>query len=86
MSKNFDGAAWASDHGNTFQALVAQARRKVRPKVESSGTTVTSDPELDQSTDKVCLASKPIRNSVESDNSLHSVQSPGRVADLDVEG
>ena len=85
MSKNFDGASWASNHGNTFQALVAQARRNVRPKGESSGTIVTSDPVLNQSTDNVCLASKPIRNSVESDNSLHSVQSPGRVADLDVD-
>ena len=85
MSKNFDGASWASNHGNTFQALVAQARRNVRPKGESSGTIVTADPVLDQNTDNVCLASKPIRNSVESDNSLHSVQSPGRVADLDVD-
>ena len=39
MSKNFDGAAWASNHGNDYQFLIAQARRKVKPKVDFTSTT-----------------------------------------------
>lgn len=38
MSKNFDGAAWASNHGNDYQALIAQARRKANPKVASTSS------------------------------------------------
>lgn len=84
MNKNFDGAAWASNHGNNFQVLIAQARRKVNPKVESSSTSGTPDPVLDQSADNGYLATSPNRNSAESVDLLHDVQLLGNVADLDV--
>ena len=85
MSKDFDGAAWASNHGNNFQALIAQARRKVNPKVEStSSTKATPNPVLDQSIDNESLATSPNRSSAENiDQSLASQRS-GNLADLDV--
>lgn len=85
MSKDFDGAAWASNHGNNFQALIAQARRKVNPKVEStSSTKATPNPVLDQSIDNESLATSPNRSSAENiDQSLAS-QPSGNLADLDV--
>ncbi|KAL9063969.1 MAG: hypothetical protein Q9161_009176 [Pseudevernia consocians] len=97
MSKNFDGVAWASNHGNDFQALIAQARRKVNRKVEStSNPDDTPNPVLDQSTDKGCLATSPNRNSAESvrlkDQAhpkegvdlLHDIKSSENMADLNV--
>ena len=97
MSKNFDGVAWASNHGNDFQALIAQARRKVNRKVEStSNPDDNPNPVLDQSTDKGCLATSPNRNSAESvrlkDQAhpkesvdlLHDIKSSENMADLDV--
>ena len=52
MSKSFDGAAWASNHGNDYQTLIAQARRKVNPKVESSSSSKDNlNPVLDKNTD-----------------------------------
>lgn len=77
MSKNFDGAAWGSSHGNDFQALIAQARRKVISKVESiTSTNGTPDPVLDPSTDKAYLATSPILNSAKNVDLLHDIQSP----------
>lgn len=97
MGKNFDGAAWASNHGNTFQALIAQARRKVKPEVESMNSiNDTPDSELDQSTSNECVATSPDRNSAESVrsedhahpkdgvNPLQDIQQPRNTADLDV--
>ena len=85
MSKDFDGAAWATNHGNNFQTLIAQARRKVNPKVEhTSSTNETPDPVLDQRIDNEHLATSPNRNPAESIDQLHAIQSPGNLADLDV--
>ncbi|KAF6229353.1 hypothetical protein HO133_007469 [Letharia lupina] len=85
MSKTFDGAAWASNHGNNFQALIAQARRKVNAKVEStSSTNGAPNPVLDRRTDDGCLATSANRNSAESVDQLHDIQSPRNLADLDV--
>lgn len=97
MSKNFDGVAWASNHGNDFQALIAQARRKVNRKVEStSSTNDTPNPVLDQRTDNGCLATSLNRNSAEGVRQLdhahpkegvdllHNIKSSGNIADLDV--
>ena len=39
MSKDFDGAAWAIDHGNNFQTLITQARRKVKSKFKPTSTS-----------------------------------------------
>ena len=36
MRKDFDGAAWATSHGNDFQHLIAKARRKPPAKKEES--------------------------------------------------
>ena len=89
MSKNFDGAAWASNHGNNYQSLIAQARRKVRPKVESTSTTSDAlSPVLGQDTGGGCSITPPNRDPPESVRSknhtpteegvdiLHTVQSP----------
>ena len=37
MRKDFDGAAWATHHGNDFQQLIAQARRKPPAQREEHG-------------------------------------------------
>ena len=47
MRKDFDGAAWASSHGNDFQQLIAKARRKPpatkeRSDVDNEAETVRS--------------------------------------------
>ena len=97
MSKDFDGAAWASNHGNSFQSLVAQARRKGRPKVESISTTSdASSPVLNQSTGGGFLMTPPNRDQpagVRSKNHtptkegidvLHTMQSPETTADRNV--
>ena len=97
MGKNFDGAAWASNHCNNFQALIAQARRKVNPKVEyTSSANDTPGPVLDQSTGNEYMATSPNHNSAESVRSkdyahpkegvdlLHAIQSPANTADIDV--
>lgn len=64
MSRDFDGAAWASNHDNDFQALIAQARQKLKRKNEpTSSTNDSPDPVLDQSTDNGFLATSPNRNS-----------------------
>lgn len=88
MSKNFDGVAWASNHGNDFQALIAQARRKVSPNVEStSSTNEIPNLVLHQSIDNGYLATSPNQNSAESLRSkddahpkgvdlLHDIRSP----------
>lgn len=99
MSKNFDGAAWASNHGNNFQALIAQARRKVKPQIKSISTiSDTQSPVLDQSTGNECLTTRPNCDSAESVGSkdhthlkegsdfLHGIQSPEETADLDIGG
>ena len=36
MRKDFDGAAWASSHGNDFQQLIARARQKPKAKSEAN--------------------------------------------------
>ena len=60
MSKKFDGAAWASNHGNNFQALIAQARRKVKPRVESTSTNDDHlGPLLSQNTSNESLTRSP---------------------------
>ena len=89
MSKNFDGAAWASNHGNNYQSLIAQARRKVRPKVDSTSTTSDAlSPALDQDTRGGFLITPPNHDPPESVRSknhtpteesidiLHTMQSP----------
>lgn len=98
MSKNFDGAAWASNHGNNFQSLIAQARRKVRPKVESISTTSDAfSPVLNQSTGGGFLMTPPNRDQPEGVRSknhtpkegidvLHTMQSPETTADQNVGG
>lgn len=43
MRKDFDGAAWASSHGNEFQQLTAQARRKPPAKKEGSDVDNEAD-------------------------------------------
>ena len=97
MSKNFDGAAWASNHGNNYQKLIAQARSKVRPNVESTNTTSdASGPVSDQSTSGGFLITPPNRDlpesvhsknhtpTKESINILHTMQSPETTADRNV--
>ena len=46
MRKDFDGAAWASSHGNDFQQLIAKARRKPPAKegsdVDNEADTIRS--------------------------------------------
>ena len=97
MSKNFDGAAWASNHGNNYQSLIAQARRKVRPKVESTSTTSDAlSPVLGQDTGDGCSITPPNRDPPESVRSknqtpteegvdiLHTMQSPEITADRNV--
>ena len=97
MSKTFDGAAWASNHGTNFQALIAQARRKVNFKNEStSGIDDMADPVLDQSTDtgylKTSLDCDPAESVRSKDQThvkegiafLHDIQSPEYLADPDV--
>ena len=52
MSKNFDGAAWASHHGSNFRSLIAQARRKGNAKAEPANSPHDSPSAvLDRSTD-----------------------------------
>ena len=60
MDKEFDGAAWASKHGNDFLKLIAQAktRKKPPPKAdpaddEDPGTDPTAR-QVDNSTDDDC--------------------------------
>lgn len=61
MRKDFDGAAWAVNHGNEFQQLIARARQKPKSKseeqtgnsvgpnsTEESPRLTTLDPELPQ--------------------------------------
>ena len=97
MSKTFDGAAWASNHGTTFQALIAQARRKVTPKTEStSGINDMANPVLDQSIDsgylKASLDCDPAESVRTKDKVhfqegvafLHDIQSPEHLADTDL--
>ena len=94
MSKNFDGAAWASNHSDNFQALIGQARQKVNPKFEPTNSTHdTLDPELDQGNDKGSLSISPNYNSAESVRSkdlsrpeegvvlLHDIQSSEYIAE-----
>ena len=97
MSKTFDGAAWASNHDTNFQALIAQARRKVNLKIEStSGINEMPDPVDDESIDsgylKTSLDCDP-RESVHPNDQahlkegiafLHDTQSPEHLADPDV--
>ena len=67
MSKNFDGKAWASNHGNNFQSLIAQAQRKVRPKIESTSTKSDAlGPVLDQDNSGGFLITAPNRHPPES--------------------
>ncbi len=88
MSKNFDGAAWASNHGNNFQALIAQARRKVNPKVESTGSIKdTYDPGLDPN----CGAaeqgsSREQAHPKEGVDLLHDIQAPENMPAPNVDG
>lgn len=89
MSKDFDGAAWASNHGNDFQALIAQAREKLKRKNEPTSSIDTPD-------HNEYLATSPSRDSAESVRSknhthpkegvdlLHGNQSPGNKANHDV--
>lgn len=77
MGKDFDGAAWASNHSNNFQALITQARRRVNPTVKvTSSTNNTPDQVLDHSIDNGYLATTPNRTSAESVDQLHDIQSP----------
>lgn len=90
MSKEFDGAAWASNHDDSFQALIAQAREKLKRK---SGPTSNDNSNPD---DSESLAARPTRNSADSVRSkdhpnskegvdlLRDIQSPGSKADHDV--
>lgn len=39
MNKDFDGAAWAANHNDDFQALIAKARMKAKPRTEVAGTS-----------------------------------------------
>lgn len=95
MSKNFDGAAWASNHGNNFQALIAQARRKVKPKIDSTSANYDNPgPMLDQHISNESLTRTPNCGSAESVRSedcaypkegidlMHGIQSPESIADL----
>lgn len=83
MSKNFDGAAWAINHGTNYQSLIAQARRKVRPKVESTGTTSdTLSPVLDQSTGSGFLVTASNRDLPESGCSSNRTPTEGRIDTL----
>ncbi|CAD6584824.1 MAG: E3 ubiquitin-protein ligase rad18 [Alectoria sarmentosa] len=86
MSKSFDGAVWASNHGSNFQVLIAQARRKVNPKVESiSSTNSAPDSLLDQGIDKGYVATSLNRISAKSVDLLHDLQSSGNPAGLGVD-
>lgn len=97
MSKNFDGAAWATNHGNNFQALIAQARRKVKSKIDSTGTNNDKPgPVLDQHITNESLTRSPNCDSAESVHSedcaypkegidlVVDTQSPENTADLNV--
>ena len=92
MSKNFDGAAWAISHGNNYQSLIAQARHKVRPKVESTGTTSdTLSPVLDQTTtpNRDLPESGRLTNHSPTEEHIgisHTMPSPEATADQDVNG
>lgn len=98
MSKSFDGAAWASNHGNNFQALIAQARRKVKPKIDPTGTNNDNPgPVLDLNISNESLTRSPNCSSAgsvrsedcaypkEGIDSMHDIQSPENIADLDVD-
>ena len=37
MNKDFDGLAWAANHDQDFQSLIAKARRKAAPKTQGTG-------------------------------------------------
>lgn len=43
MRKDFDGAAWATSHGNDFQQLIAKARRKPPAQKEESNAENVDD-------------------------------------------
>ena len=43
MRKDFDGAAWATNHGNDFQQLIAKARRKPPVKQDNDLVSKTED-------------------------------------------
>ena len=43
MRKDFDGAAWATNHGNDFQQLIARARQKPPAKKDESNTNGVDD-------------------------------------------
>ncbi|KAL9104145.1 MAG: hypothetical protein Q9163_000892 [Psora crenata] len=38
MKKDFDGAAWASDHNNDFKKLIAEAKKKAKSKQSDQNT------------------------------------------------
>ena len=97
MSKNFDGALWASNHGNDYQSLIAQARRQVKPKVESISTTSdAASPMFDRITRNEYWTTSPNHDSPENVcsrnysrtkegmNLLNNSQSPDTIADLGV--
>ena len=68
MKKDFDGAAWASNHGPDFQRLIAQARQK--PTAPSPPDNSTSD----------CLIIGPIKQNVGSHSQMTHDRS-GRMGD-----
>ena len=42
MNKGFDGAAWAANHNDDFQALIARARRKPKIGIEESNLDMST--------------------------------------------
>lgn len=66
MKKDFDGAAWSSNHGPDFQRLIAQARQK--PTAPSPQDNLTSD----------CLIIGPVKQDVGSRSHMIHDQS-GRI-------
>ena len=43
MNKDFDGAAWAANHGDDFQTLIARARKKAGHKKDENPTNIAED-------------------------------------------
>lgn len=61
MRKDFDGAAWAANHGNEFQRLIAKAKTKAKTKAEEQAQTDS----LIKGSDEPSGAGPPIQEPLE---------------------
>lgn len=73
MNKDFDGAAWATNHENDFQALIARARNKAKPKTEVGNSSDEGETVVADNHDEDSLPSSGPRNNHQGKSGLTSV-------------